>query len=148
VQAAPIHISYFSNICLQAPQKVKAVQVYNISLRMLHKDNQNAIARPFVSAFQSLLRSTTLGESFFNALATPQSVKAVLSQAYYDTSTVTDELVECILNPGKEPGAVQVFLDFIRCVFSAANLTTFPVVCSVHRLRSSSSVALVAQVLQ
>jgi hypothetical protein len=34
-------------------------------------------------------------------------------QCYYDVSAVTDELVEKILTPGLQPGAVDVFLDFI-----------------------------------
>lgn len=42
-----------------------------------------------------------------------QTVKSILCEAYGDTSAVTDELVECILKPGLQPGAVDVFLDFI-----------------------------------
>lgn len=34
-------------------------------------------------------------------------------QCYHDDSAVTDELVEKILLPGLQPGAVDVFLDFI-----------------------------------
>lgn len=34
-------------------------------------------------------------------------------QCYHDTSQVTDELVQAILLPGLEPGAVDVFLEFI-----------------------------------
>lgn len=100
---------------MQAPEKVKAVQVMNISLRMLHADNQSPLSRPLVTAFQSMLRNTSVGEFFFSRLATAKAVKNVLQQAYHDSDTVTDELVECVLKPGMEPGAVQVFLDFIRC---------------------------------
>ncbi|PPS07764.1 hypothetical protein GOBAR_AA12868 [Gossypium barbadense] len=32
---------------------------------------------------------------------------------YHDTSQVTEELVQIILHPGLEPGAVNVFLEFI-----------------------------------
>ncbi|MCH87740.1 epoxide hydrolase 4-like, partial [Trifolium medium] len=32
---------------------------------------------------------------------------------YHDTSKVTDELVQIILSPGLEPGAAEVFLEFI-----------------------------------
>jgi len=42
-----------------------------------------------------------------------QSVKNVLRQCYGDKDAVTDELVDCILKPGLQPGAVDVFLDFI-----------------------------------
>lgn len=34
-------------------------------------------------------------------------------QCYHDTSQVTGELVQSILLPGLEPGAVDVFLEFI-----------------------------------
>lgn len=34
-------------------------------------------------------------------------------QCYHDTSQVTEELVQKILNPGLEPGAAEVFLEFI-----------------------------------
>ena len=37
----------------------------------------------------------------------------LLLQCYHDDSAVTDELVEKILSPGLQPGAVDVFLDFI-----------------------------------
>ncbi len=42
-----------------------------------------------------------------------QGVKNVLQQCYCDKSAVTDELVQAILKPGLEVGAVDVFLDFI-----------------------------------
>lgn len=37
----------------------------------------------------------------------------ILFQCYHDTSQVTEELVQKILLPGLEPGAVDVFLEFI-----------------------------------
>ena len=98
---------------VQAPQKVHAVQLYNISLRMLHRDNQSALQRPLVKALQSFLRQSAFGPAFFKRVATPTAVRSVLSQAYYDASAVSDELVDCILQPGLEAGAVEVFLDFI-----------------------------------
>lgn len=54
-----------------------------------------------------------LGKFFFNSVATPESVEGILCQCYHDTSQVTDELVQKILQPGLEPGAVDVFLEFI-----------------------------------
>ena len=60
-----------------------------------------------------MLRDTSLGPWFFDAVAKPESVKKILQQAYCDSKTVTDELVDAILKPGLEPGAVDVFLDFI-----------------------------------
>ncbi|KAL3143358.1 hypothetical protein ABBQ38_002191 [Trebouxia sp. C0009 RCD-2024] len=80
---------------------------------MLHKKRQTAIQRPFVKALQTTLRTTPLGKLFFSQIATKKGVKSVLSQAYADATQVTDELVDCILQPGLQEGAVDVFLDFI-----------------------------------
>ncbi|KAF0905887.1 hypothetical protein E2562_008915 [Oryza meyeriana var. granulata] len=95
------------------PQKCKGMFLLNISLRMLHISKQPWFGKPFIKSFQSLLRNTVIGKLFFNAVATPESVKNILCQCYHDTSAVTDELVQFILQPGLDPGAVDVFLEFI-----------------------------------
>ncbi|XP_073053525.1 uncharacterized protein [Primulina eburnea] len=95
------------------PQICKGIILLNISLRMLHIKKQPWFGRPLIKSFQSLLRNTDLGKMFFKSVATPESVKNILRQCYYDTSQVTDELVQIILDPGREPGAVDVFLEFI-----------------------------------
>ncbi|KAJ4882438.1 alpha/beta-Hydrolases superfamily protein [Raphanus sativus] len=63
--------------------------------------------------FMSPLRNTPVGKLFFKSIAKPETVRSILSQCYHDSSQVTDELVEAILKPGLEPGAVDVFLEFI-----------------------------------
>ncbi|XP_077213262.1 alpha/beta-Hydrolases superfamily protein [Tasmannia lanceolata] len=95
------------------PQICKGIVLLNISLRMLHIKKQPWYGRPFIRSFQSLLRNTAVGKLFYDAVATPKSVRSILSQCYYDTSKVTDELVQKILLPGLEPGAADVFLEFI-----------------------------------
>jgi len=100
-------------LAVDNPSLVKGVMLLNISLRMLHLKKQPWFAKPFVKALQTTLRETSLGKLFFAQVATPQGVKNALSQAYHDSTRVTDELVEAILKPGLEPGAVDVFLDFI-----------------------------------
>ncbi|CAI5968523.1 unnamed protein product [Closterium sp. NIES-64] len=104
-------------VALQAaathPSKTLGLLLLNISLRNLHIRKQPFFARPFVSLLQSTLRSTSLGEQFFASVATPRAVRNVLRQCYGDPATVTDELVDLILKPGLQPGAVDVFLDFI-----------------------------------
>ncbi|XP_074292642.1 uncharacterized protein LOC141619529 [Silene latifolia] len=95
------------------PQICRGLLLLNISLRMLHIKKQPALARPLIKSFQSLLRDTVLGKYFFKTVATTQSVRNILCQCYNDTSQVTDELVEKILLPGLQPGAVDVFLEFI-----------------------------------
>ncbi|CAL8471802.1 g11344 [Coccomyxa elongata] len=98
---------------VQAPEKVKGVQLLDVSLRMLHTKKQQPWQRPLVSSFQRLLRETQLGQWFFSAVAKPQNVKSILQECYGDAEAVTDELVDFILKPGLQPGAVDVFLDFI-----------------------------------
>lgn len=95
------------------PHICKGLVLLNISLRMLHIKKQPWYGKPLIRSFQNLLRNTPLGKFFFKSVATPQSVKNILCQCYYDTSQVTDELVESILQPGLQPGAVDVFLEFI-----------------------------------
>ncbi|GLU19593.1 hypothetical protein SLE2022_358340 [Rubroshorea leprosula] len=95
------------------PQICKGIVLLDISLRMLHIKKQPWIGRPFITLFQSLLRNTAVGKLFYKSIATKESVRSILCQCYHDTSQVTEELVENILRPGLEPGAVDVFLEFI-----------------------------------
>lgn len=63
---------------VDAPSKVRGVQLLDISLRMLHTTKQQPWQRPLVTGFQRLLRDTQLGQWFFGAVAKPQ----VLSQFF------------------------------------------------------------------
>ncbi|GFY98996.1 alpha/beta-Hydrolases superfamily protein [Actinidia rufa] len=95
------------------PEICRGIVILNISLRMLHIKKQPWYGRPLIRSLQSLLRNTALGKYFYRSVATPESVKSILCQCYHDTSQVTDDLVETILLPGLEPGAVDVFLEFV-----------------------------------
>nr|CAN65051.1 hypothetical protein VITISV_022866 [Vitis vinifera] len=88
------------------PQICKGIMLLNISLRMLHIKKQPWYGKPVIRSFQNLLRNTAMGRFFYRSVATPESVKSILCQ-------VTEELVQKILLPGLEPGAVDVFLEFI-----------------------------------
>ena len=98
---------------LTYPSSVRGLLLLNISLRQLHIKKQNALLKPFVKALQTTLRTTNIGQWFFSSVATPKSVKNILQQCYHNDGAVTDELVDIILTPGLQPGAVDVFLDFI-----------------------------------
>lgn len=98
---------------LDAPSQVRGVQVMNVSLRMLHASKQPAWQRPAVATLQRCLRETALGPWFFSQIATRNGVRSVLRQCYARPEAVTDELVDIILNPGLQAGAVDVFLDFL-----------------------------------
>ncbi|QDZ22009.1 alpha/beta fold hydrolase [Chloropicon primus] len=91
----------------------KGIALLNPSLRLLHVKKQAWFARPFVKLFQDFLRETPVGELFFSQVAQPKAIQNILKEAYCDATTVSDELVSCVLNPGLQPGAVEVFLDFI-----------------------------------
>lgn len=92
---------------------VKGIILINISLRQLHKRKQSVLQRPVVSAIQTILRETPIGQSFFSSVAQPETVRAILRQAYSDPESIDDETLDIILKPGLLPGASNVFLDFI-----------------------------------
>ncbi|KAI4383663.1 hypothetical protein MLD38_009472 [Melastoma candidum] len=95
------------------PDICRGVMVINISLRLLHIKKQPWYGKPLIRSFQNLLRNTPVGRFFFQSVATAESVKSILRQCYHDPDQVTDELVQIILQPGLEPGAADVFLEFI-----------------------------------
>ncbi|XP_057956457.1 pheophytinase, chloroplastic [Malania oleifera] len=95
------------------PNICKGIILLNISLRMLHIKKQPWYGRPLIRSFQNFLRNTAVGKYFYKTVATPESVRSILCQCYHDTSQVTEELVQKILLPGLEPGAAEVFLEFI-----------------------------------
>ena len=94
-------------------RRIKGVTLLNVSLRMLHVKKTPAWQRPLVRSLQSFLRTTPVGEFFFKSIATRNGVRNVLREAYNKDETVDDTLVDNILKPGLEKGAVRVFLDFI-----------------------------------
>ena len=93
------------------PDLIQGIVLIDISLRLLHVKKQNPLARPFVSALQTVLRETGVGKAFFDSVAKPATIKNILMQAY--AGPVDDETVQLILEPGLAPGAAAVFLDFI-----------------------------------
>jgi pimeloyl-ACP methyl ester carboxylesterase len=104
---------------IKAPEVVKGVVLVDISLRLLHEKKQNPVGRPFVSALQTVLRETGIGPNFFKQVATPKVLRNILNQAYAfpanlpEGQGVDDETLDIILQPGLDPGAAAVFLDFI-----------------------------------
>ena len=98
---------------VDAPATCRGVVLINPSLRGLHITKQPDIIKPFVAILQKTLRTTEIGQKFFKNVARAETVKNILKEAYGNPEAVTDELVECILKPGLQPGAAEVFLDFI-----------------------------------
>lgn len=102
LQAAVSSSDVFLGVCLM-----------NVSLRGLHLKKQPELLKPLLARFQALLRTSPLGPAFFANVARFSAVKSVLREAYGNKEAVTDELVESILQPGLQPGASRVFLDFL-----------------------------------
>eukprot|EP01036_Dinobryon_divergens_P031802 gene31802-41273_t len=100
------------------PAMIQGVVLIDISLRLLHVKKQNPLMRPMVSALQTVLRQTPVGEVFFQQVAQRDALRNILNQAYarnpdLGVRGVDDETVELLLRPGLDPRAVHVFLDFI-----------------------------------
>ncbi|KAJ1397355.1 Alpha/Beta hydrolase protein, partial [Ochromonadaceae sp. CCMP2298] len=104
---------------IKEPETVKGLVLVDMSLRLLHVKKQSPLTRPFVSALQTFLRETPAGPGFFKQVATPKVLRNILNQAYAfpanlpEGEGVDDETLDFILQPGLDPGAAAVFLDFI-----------------------------------
>ncbi|MBD2776674.1 alpha/beta fold hydrolase [Iningainema tapete] len=97
------------------PQIALGVALLNCSLRLLH--DRKRITLPWyrrvgTPLIQRLLSIPKVGEFFFNQVAQPKTVRKILLQAYAHAEVVTDELVDILMAPAKDPGAVAVFLAF------------------------------------
>ncbi|MEM7066867.1 MAG: alpha/beta fold hydrolase [Cyanobacteria bacterium P01_B01_bin.77] len=99
-----------------APEQVLGLVVLDCSLRLLH-DRKRATLPWYRNAptplIQAILNYKPIGQFFFSRLAQPRTLKNVLSQAYGRKAEVTDELIELLLAPARDPAAVDVFVAFI-----------------------------------
>ncbi len=101
---------------MDSPQ-IRGVVMLNCSLRLLHerkRDRQPLLTQWFTPWVQAVLGYKPIGHLFFNNLAKPQTVRNVLKKAYARQEAVTDELVEMLLRPARDPGAADVFIAFIQ----------------------------------
>jgi pimeloyl-ACP methyl ester carboxylesterase len=101
----------------QGPEHILGVAMLDCSLRLLHERKRQSL--PWYRSaptplIQSILGYKPLIRLFFAQLAKPKAVKRILRQAYGRKEAVTDELVSLLLEPAFDPGAVDVFLAFIR----------------------------------
>lgn len=92
-----------------------SVALLNCSLRLLHDRKRAGL--PWYRRFgaplvQRLLSFKPISQFFFNQLAKPKTVRKILQQAYAHPEAVTDELVDILLAPARDPGAVAVFVAF------------------------------------
>ncbi|TAF51575.1 MAG: alpha/beta fold hydrolase [Oscillatoriales cyanobacterium] len=100
-----------------APEWVRGIVQLNCSLRLLHdrrRAQQNPLKRYGTRLIQDLLAIPAIGELFFRRVATAQTVRAALSQAYIRKTAITDDLIEMLLAPSRSPRAWEVFVAFTR----------------------------------
>ncbi len=98
-----------------APDMVLKVALLNCSLRLLH--DRKRVNLPWHRRFgaplvQNLLSFQPISQFFFNQLAKPKTVRKILLQAYAHPELVTDELVDILMAPARDPGALAVFVAF------------------------------------
>jgi len=99
------------------PEITRGVALLNCSLRLLHDRKRATLPwyrRSGAPLVQKILAFKLIGQLFFSQIAKPKVVKKILLQAYKRPEAVTDELVEMLMAPALDPGAVDVFLAFTR----------------------------------
>jgi len=97
------------------PDIALGTALINCSLRLLHDRKRSSL--PWIKRFgspilQRLLAIEPVGKYFFSQVAQPKTVRRLLLQAYANSATVTDELVDIIVTPAKDEGAAGVFVAF------------------------------------
>lgn len=99
------------------PDLVLGVAAINCSIRLLHDRKRATLPwyRNYGSVvMQQILGNKQIGNFFFKQIAKPQVVRKILLQAYRRSEAVTDELIEILMKPALDKGAVDVFLAFTR----------------------------------
>jgi pimeloyl-ACP methyl ester carboxylesterase len=99
------------------PELALGVAALNCSIRLLH--DRKRITLPWYRNYgsmvmQQILGNQQIGRFFFQQIAKPKVVRNILLQAYRRPEAVTDELIEILMKPSQDPGAVAVFLAFTR----------------------------------
>jgi pimeloyl-ACP methyl ester carboxylesterase len=97
------------------PDIALGLALLNCSLRLLHDRKRATLPwsrRVGAPLLQRLLSIKPFGKFFFNQVAKPKTVRKILLQAYANAEVVTDELVDILMSPVSDPGAVAVFLAF------------------------------------
>ncbi len=97
------------------PELVRSVAMLNCSLRLLHdrrRASQPWYRRMGTPVLQKVLQAKWVGQLFFSQLAQPKTVRKILLKAYARKDAVTDELIELLMAPAQDEGAVAVFLAF------------------------------------
>ncbi len=99
------------------PDIAKEVALINCSLRLLHDRKRATLPwyrRNAAPIIQKLLSIRPIAQLFFSQIANRNAVRKILLQAYKNPEAVTDELIDMLMEPAVNPGAVDVFVAFTR----------------------------------
>jgi pimeloyl-ACP methyl ester carboxylesterase len=99
------------------PELALGIAAINCSIRLLH--DRKRLTLPWyrnygASIMQRVLGNKQIGSFFFQRIAKPKVVRNILLQAYRRPEAVTDELIDILMKPSQDKGAVDVFLAFTR----------------------------------
>lgn len=100
-----------------SPDLAKRVLAIDCSLRLLHDRKRYVLPwyrQVGASILQALLGNRAIASLFFQQLRQPQAIRRILHQAYVQPQAISDELVEILLHPARDPNAVAVFQAFVR----------------------------------
>jgi pimeloyl-ACP methyl ester carboxylesterase len=100
-----------------APELVRKTVLIDCSLRLLHEQKQRTLPwyqRIGARVTQQILGNRAIAQLFFDRVRQPSTVRSILNQAYVRPEAVTDELVNMLLKPAQDEGAVDVFMAFVR----------------------------------
>mgnify|MGYP002776989660 CR=1 FL=1 len=99
------------------PEIATEVALINCSLRLLHDRKRATLPwyrRNAAPIIQQLLSIRPIAQLFFSQIANRNTVRKILLQAYKNPEAVTDELIDLLMEPAVNPGAVDVFVAFTR----------------------------------
>jgi pimeloyl-ACP methyl ester carboxylesterase len=98
----------------QDPQQVILIDCAQRELDLKRLDTQPwpaRLARPLV---MTVVRQRWIIQSLFQLLARPAFVRGVLQQAYPSGRNVDQELVDLLIRPSQQPGAMESFRGFVN----------------------------------
>ncbi|WP_254966941.1 alpha/beta fold hydrolase [Cyanobium sp. CH-040] len=97
-----------------APHQVVLIDCAQRALDDKRLGELPAWQRPVRPLLKSLVRQRALIGPLFRLLAQPAAIRRVLARAYPSGSHVDDELVDLLVRPSTDPGALESFRGFVN----------------------------------
>ncbi|MFN8470607.1 MAG: alpha/beta fold hydrolase [Anaerolineae bacterium] len=139
VVGGPAHIIASSQAAAYVIQNAaNTPELYRRLLLITPTGIQSLIGEPNIltTTVRNVIAAPVLGTFLFNLLASKPSLRGFLqSQAYYDPSYVTDEMVEAYFVTGHQPGARYAPASFLT------NYLTLPIAQAWTRLKQPTCIA-------